>query len=119
MNLRLKRVHKPLRNMSDGSEYRPVSSPASYVLIPRSARRQLAFDIWWLAFALWLVCIIEVSLHLGAGIFIVPGLTSGQKSQIDRADTATWFNVFNIIFELVSAYGTVGLSLGSPTANYS
>jgi hypothetical protein len=25
-----------------------------------SARRQLAFDIWWLAFALWLVCIIEV-----------------------------------------------------------
>jgi hypothetical protein len=26
-----------------------------------SARRQLAFDIWWLAFALWLICIIEVS----------------------------------------------------------
>jgi hypothetical protein len=42
-----------------------------------------------------------------------------QKSKIDREDTATWFNVFNIIFELVSAYGTVGLSLGSPTANYS
>jgi Trk-type K+ transport system membrane component len=42
-----------------------------------------------------------------------------QKSKIDREDTATWFNVFNIIFELVSAYGTVGLSLGSPIANYS
>lgn len=26
-----------------------------------SARRQLAFDMWWLALALWLVCIIEVS----------------------------------------------------------
>lgn len=25
-----------------------------------SARRQLAFDIWWLGFALWLICIIEV-----------------------------------------------------------
>jgi hypothetical protein len=45
--------------------------------------------------------------------------TDEQKSKIDREDTATWFNVFNIIFELVSAYGTVGLSLGSPIANYS
>lgn len=27
----------------------------------RSARRQLAFDIWWLAGALWVVCIVEVS----------------------------------------------------------
>jgi Trk-type K+ transport system membrane component len=46
-------------------------------------------------------------------------LADDQKSKIDREDTATWFNVFNIIFELVSAYGTVGLSLGSPIANYS
>jgi hypothetical protein len=29
-------------------------------VIVLSARRQLAFDIWWLAFALWLICIIEV-----------------------------------------------------------
>jgi Trk-type K+ transport system membrane component len=28
------------------------------------ARRQLAFDIWWLAFALWLVCIIEVRMNV-------------------------------------------------------
>lgn len=26
-----------------------------------SARRQLAFDMWWLALSLWLICIIEVS----------------------------------------------------------
>jgi hypothetical protein len=32
------------------------------VVLTSSARRQLAFDIWWLAFALWLVCIIEVCL---------------------------------------------------------
>lgn len=64
------------------------------------ARRQLAFDIWWLAFALWLVCIIE-------------------RGQINNEANATWFTIFNIIFELVSAYGTVGLSLGVPYDNYS
>ncbi|TFK56779.1 TrkH-domain-containing protein [Heliocybe sulcata] len=34
-------------------------------------------------------------------------------------DNATWFNQFTIIFEIVSAYATVGLSLGIPTQNYS
>ncbi|WVQ71233.1 hypothetical protein IAR50_000758 [Cryptococcus sp. DSM 104548] len=62
------------------------------------ARRQLAFDIWWLGFALWLVCIIE-------------------RGHIDNDQE--WFNIFNIIFELVSAYGTVGLTVGLPYDNYS
>ncbi|WWD17950.1 hypothetical protein CI109_102395 [Kwoniella shandongensis] len=62
------------------------------------ARRQLAFDIWWLGFALWLVCIIE-------------------RGHID--DDREWFDIFNIVFELVSAYGTVGLSLGVAYDNYS
>jgi Trk-type K+ transport system membrane component len=31
----------------------------------------------------------------------------------------TWFNIFTIIFELVSAYGTVGLSLGVGYDNFS
>lgn len=30
-----------------------------------------------------------------------------------------WFNIFSVIFEIVSAYGTVGLSLGSSNANFS
>ncbi|CUA74180.1 Low-affinity potassium transport protein [Saccharomyces cerevisiae S288c] [Rhizoctonia solani] len=64
------------------------------------ARRQLSFDMWWLAVALWLVCIIE-------------------RSQIMSPESESWFDIFTIIFELVSAYGTVGLSLGLPTANYS
>ncbi|KAG8770567.1 low affinity potassium transporter [Ceratobasidium sp. 428] len=64
------------------------------------ARRQLSFDMWWLAFALWLVCIIE-------------------RAQIMNPETNGWFDIFAIIFELTSAYGTVGLSLGIPTANYS
>lgn len=57
MNRNPKRVRRQLLNMLDGS--------MSFILISSigaddSARRQLAFDIWWLAFALWLVCIIEV-----------------------------------------------------------
>jgi hypothetical protein len=44
-------------NMLGGS-MSPV--PDCFAVLTSSARRQLAFDIWWLAFALWLVCIIEV-----------------------------------------------------------
>jgi len=32
---------------------------------------------------------------------------------------APWFNIFRIVFELVSAFGTIGLTLGIPTQNYS
>ncbi|KAH9067652.1 cation transport protein-domain-containing protein [Lactarius vividus] len=59
------------------------------------ARKQLAFDMWWLGLALFLVCIIE-------------------RDQLENPENATWFNIFNIIFELVSAYGGVGLSIGLP-----
>ncbi|KAH7909367.1 cation transport protein-domain-containing protein [Hygrophoropsis aurantiaca] len=64
------------------------------------ARRQLAFDMWWLCLAVFLVCIIE-------------------RGALDDTANLSWFNIFSIIFELVSAYGTVGLSLGIPTENYS
>lgn len=43
--------------------------------------------------ALWLVCIIE-------------------RGAINNPDNESYFNIFAILFELVSAYGTVGLSLG-------
>lgn len=64
------------------------------------ARQQLAFDMWWLCLALMLICIIE-------------------RGNLDNTEIQGWFNIFTIIFELVSAYGTVGLSLGIPTENYS
>lgn len=64
------------------------------------ARRQLAFDMWWVAFALWLICIIE-------------------RGALNEESTNTWFNVFNVLFEVVSGYGTVGLSLGTGEGNYS
>ncbi|KAL4263130.1 Potassium transport protein [Pleurotus pulmonarius] len=63
------------------------------------ARRQLAFDIWWIALAIFLVTIIE-------------------RPSLDKIENYGWFNNFSIIFELVSAYGVVGLSLGTPTENY-
>ncbi|TFK93269.1 TrkH-domain-containing protein [Polyporus arcularius HHB13444] len=66
----------------------------------RHARRQLSFDMWWLAVSLFLLCIIE------------------RDNLIDPAKQS-YFNIFALIFEIVSAYGTVGLSLGIPGINYS
>jgi Trk-type K+ transport system membrane component len=40
---------------------------------------------------------------------------SNQRAHIDNDEQ--WFGVFEIIFELTSAYGTVGLSLGLPTVS--
>ncbi|KAG8745159.1 low affinity potassium transporter [Ceratobasidium sp. 414] len=44
------------------------------------------------------------------------GTPDEQRAEI--VDTGKpWFDIFTIIFELTSAYGTVGLSLGIPTEN--
>ncbi|KAJ3523993.1 hypothetical protein NM688_g8637 [Phlebia brevispora] len=64
------------------------------------ARKQLSFDMWWLGLALFLVCIVE-------------------RGNLEKEQNFGWFTIFTILFELVSAYGTVGLSLGVPYANYS
>ncbi|PCH40391.1 TrkH-domain-containing protein [Wolfiporia cocos MD-104 SS10] len=65
----------------------------------RHARKQLSYDMWWLALSLFLLCIIE-------------------RDSLMNTDNASWLNIFSLIFEVVSAYGTVGLSLGTPYANY-
>ncbi|KAG5637728.1 hypothetical protein H0H81_003438 [Sphagnurus paluster] len=64
------------------------------------ARKQLAFDMWWLGLALFLVCI-------------------NERHNLDDPVSAIWFNIFSVVFEIVSAYGTVGLSLGTPNNNFS
>jgi hypothetical protein len=50
-----------------------------------SARRQLAFDIWWLAGALWVVCIVEVRpariICLHKILTLIPARTIEQRSQ--------------------------------------
>jgi hypothetical protein len=57
-------------------------------------RRQLSFDLWYVFLGLFLVCIIE-----------------GDRLQDVNQSS---FTIFACLFEIVSAYGTVGLSLGYP-----
>ncbi|KAF2839335.1 TrkH-domain-containing protein [Patellaria atrata CBS 101060] len=66
--------------------------------VRQQLRAQLAHDIWWLVLAVFLVMIIE-------------------GSQFER-DPAV-FSVFNVIFDTVSAYGCVGISVGLPYDAYS
>lgn len=61
-------------------------------------RKQLSFDLWFLFLAIFIICICEAG-----------RIQSGDVN----------FTVFQIMFELTSAYGTVGLSLGYPNKNTS
>ncbi|KAG0133775.1 cation transport protein-domain-containing protein [Tuber indicum] len=62
-------------------------------------RKQLSFDLWYIFLGLFIITISE-----------------GPRIQ-DPKDYA--FTTFAILFEVVSAYGTVGLSLGYPNSNAS
>lgn len=62
-------------------------------------RRQLSFDLWYVFLGLFVISIVE-----------------GRR--IENANDFA-FTHFSILFEIISAYGTVGLSLGYPTANTS
>ncbi|KAL9077859.1 MAG: hypothetical protein Q9157_003215 [Trypethelium eluteriae] len=66
--------------------------------VRQQLRAQLAHDAWFLAFAVFLISIIE-------------------GGQFER-DPAT-YSVLNIIFEVVSGYACVGISIGLPYAAYS
>lgn len=66
--------------------------------IRQQIRGQLAHDLWWLAAAILLISCIEIS-------------------NFER-DPVT-YSVFNIMFEVVSGYGCVGISTGLPNENYS
>lgn len=66
--------------------------------ISQQIQGQIAHDIWFLVLAVLVISVIETSHFL--------------------ADPVT-YSVFNVIFEVVSAYGTVGISVGLPTAAYS
>ena len=62
-------------------------------------RKQLSFDLWYVFLGLFVIAIVE-----------------GNRLQ-ENKDPA--FSLFSVLFEIVSAYGTVGLSLGYPTINAS
>ncbi|PFH45965.1 hypothetical protein AMATHDRAFT_8427 [Amanita thiersii Skay4041] len=62
-------------------------------------RRQMSIDIWWLVWGILLVAIIE------------------RNNLLD--ENKKWFDMFRIVFELVSAFGGIGFSLGVPYDNFS
>ncbi|KAI9731827.1 MAG: hypothetical protein M1818_007692 [Claussenomyces sp. TS43310] len=71
--------------------------PGSY-FVRQQIRGQLAHDLSWLVVAIFAISCIEVS-------------------NFER-DPVT-YSVFNIMFEVVSGYGCVGISTGLPNADYS
>jgi len=62
-------------------------------------RRQLSFDLWFVFLGFFLIAIIE-------------------GSRLENTNEYA-FSLFSVLFEIVSAYGTVGLSLGFPGFNTS
>jgi len=62
-------------------------------------RRQLSFDLWYIFLGFFIITIVE-----------------GHRIEDTNAYA---FTMFSVLFEIVSAYGTVGLSLGYPTINAS
>ena len=62
-------------------------------------RKQLSFDLWYIFLGLFIIAIAEGK-HL--------------ENTNEYA-----FTLFSVLFEIVSAYGTVGLSLGYPNVNTS
>ena len=71
--------------------------PRGY-FVRQQLRAQIAHDIWILVLAVILITIIETS-----------------QFEADPVD----YSVFNILFEVVSGYGTVGISVGLPNVAYS
>lgn len=74
----------------------PEATPRNF--IGTHLRNQLSFDLWFIFLGLFIICIAE-----------------GGKLQSNDLR----FSVFAILFEVISAYGTVGLSLGYPNVNQS
>jgi len=55
-------------------------------------------DIWWLVWGVFLVAIVE------------------RGNILD--EEKKWFDMFRVLFELVSAFGGIGLSLGLPSVSH-
>jgi potassium uptake Trk family protein len=63
-------------------------------------RRQLSFDLWYIFLGLFIIAIVEAD-------------------RLESSADNYAFSLFAVLFEIVSAYGTVGLSLGYPNTNAS
>ena len=74
-----------------------AKEPRGY-FVRQQLRGQLAHDLWWIVLAV---------------LFIV--ITETGQFEADPVD----YSVFNVIFEVISAYGCVGISVGLPNVAYS
>lgn len=88
---------KSLGIYGSGSEDHEDENEPSYV--GAHLRKQLSFDLWYIFLGLFIIAIVE-------------------GSQLENTNEYA-FTLFSVLFEIVSAYGTVGLSLGYPTINAS
>jgi hypothetical protein len=73
-------------------------APGAPSLVSQQVRGQLSHDVWWIALALFLITLIET-----------------RHSLTDPIS----YSVFNILFEIVSGYTTIGISIGLPDQAYS
>ena len=83
--------------------------------IAHHGRKLLSFDLWWIVFAIWLICIIEVRRaqpHREA----IAHLARPQRNSIIDAERP-FISIFSVTFEAVSGYATDGLSLGTPNVS--
>lgn len=88
---------KSLGIYGSGEDNEDDSNEPSYV--GAHLRRQLSFDLWYIFLGLFIIAIVE----------------GGRLENTNQYA----FTLFSVLFEIVSAYGTVGLSLGYPTINAS
>ncbi|CAK1356678.1 unnamed protein product [Cercospora beticola] len=84
---------KPVAQYSHELELDDDANQSGYLM--KHIRNQLSFDLW----------------YIFLGTFCITTAEAGRIA--DNADPA--FSVFSIMFEVVSGYGNVGLSLGYPT----
>lgn len=80
-----------LGKYATNSDPEDTQSTSSYLM--QHIRNQLSFDLWYIFLGTFCICAAEAD------------------KIMDRENAA--FTVFSIIFECVSAYGNVGLSLGT------
>ncbi|KAL9586376.1 MAG: hypothetical protein Q9212_000948 [Teloschistes hypoglaucus] len=93
----LKRRLTVMPNGSNSAS-KPAALETRGYFVRQQLRGQLAHDLWWVVLAILFITITETS-------------------SFER-DPKT-YSVFNTIFEVISAYGTVGLSVGLPDQAYS
>ena len=91
-------IHKQEASIDTAPTISPSHRQHTLAFVQEQVRGQSSHDLWLLILASFIIICIETPHSL---------------------DDPKTFSTFNIIFEVVSAYGTVGLSTGLPTADYS